>query len=290
MIRRNVLVIAAGAAVVLTGAANAGSRLYRNENAWYSVSNGQIAYTLFIADAPDGARGFGADTDTDAVYVRVKSTVPASFKRLGVTLSEPVGCSEAQDKNGRGVSGWAFTCVFPVATPAAAPATTVATATPAPAAPAQSSGATKAVASAPPPAAIQTKLETPAAPGPTPKPPAQAKAPEPHGTILASAAPTATRSSVTTPSAPAPAAMALGGDIELNARVKANLEAVEARNAARAAEFEAAKKATADAYAAQLAAYQAQVQETERKRLADLEAWKARVAACKAGDTSQCGQ
>lgn len=289
MIGRNVLVIAVAAAVVLAGPANAGSRLYRNENAWYSVANGQIAYSLFIADAPDGARSFGADANADAVYVRVKSTVPASFRRLGVMLSEPTGCSEAQDKNGRGASGWAFTCVFPVAPPAAVPAGTVTTAAPTPAAPAQSPGATKAVASAPTPA-IQTKLETPAAPALAPKPPAQANAPGPGGTVQASAAPTATRPSVTTPSAPAPAVAALGGDVDLNARVKANLEAVDARNAARTAEFEAAKKANAETYAAQLAAYQAQVQETERKRLADLEAWKARVAACKAGDTSQCSQ
>lgn len=281
MTRRLMLALAGVVAMTLTQPAVAASRIYRTDNTWYTVADGRIAFSQFIADGPDGARSFGADPDAEAVYVRLKSTVPASFKRLGVTLSEPAGCAEAPDKNGRGVSGWVFTCVFPLGAPAAnapTPPGSPAPATPPP--------APQVVASAPArPAPVKTTVPAaPAAPKPAVQPKVEPAAPN---AVLASATPT---------SAPRPAQtefVALpsgGGDADLNARVKAGLEQIDARNAARTAEFEAAKKATADAYAAQIAAYQAQVQETERKRQADLEAWKARVAACKAGDTSQCGQ
>jgi hypothetical protein len=82
-----------------------------------------------------------------------------------------------------------------------------------------------------------------------------------------------------------------------NAKVKANLEAVEARNQAALANyqaqtviFEAQKKANEEAYAAQLAAHQAQVDAQQRKYEADLASWQARVLACKNGDKTQCAQ
>lgn len=282
--------LAGGLSLLIAGSlatsAVAGPRLYRGENTWYAVSGGAIAYSVFVADGMDGARSYGADTAADGVYTRIKASTPASFKRLGVTLQDATECTEAADKNPRGVPGWSFTCVFPIAAPGAAapeaPATTVATAPPTQAA--SPTAAPKPAAPAPT-AVASTKPAPPPAAKPAPAQPAQPAAPT---TVLATApakpvAPPAT--------APAPAAVAsTEGDADLNSRVKAQLDAIDARNAARAAEFEAAKKATSDAYAAQVAAYQAQVQETERKRQADLDAWKARVAACKAGDVSQCGQ
>ena len=267
----------------LAASAAAGPRLYRGENAWYVVSGGAIAYSVFVADGMDGARSYGADTAADGVYTRIKASTPASFKRLGVTLQDATECTEAAEKNPRGVPGWSFTCVFPIDTPGAAapeaPATTVATAPQTPAVP---------PTAAPKPAAPAPTAVATAKPAPPPAAkPAQAQPAAPT-TVLA----TAPAKPLAPPvSATAPAAVAsTEGDADLNSRVKAQLDAIDARNAARAAEFEAAKKATSDAYAAQVAAYQAQVQETERKRQADLDAWKARVAACKAGDVSQCGQ
>jgi len=58
--------------------------------------------------------------------------------------------------------------------------------------------------------------------------------------------------------------------------------------AAAQAKYEAQKKADADAYAQQLADYDAKVKAADAKREADLAAWRADVAACKAGDQTKC--
>ncbi|MGI9169895.1 MAG: hypothetical protein ACR2FH_06925, partial [Caulobacteraceae bacterium] len=103
-----------------------------------------------------------------------------------------------------------------------------------------------------------------------------------------------------------PAAAVPGGRRDasdtLNAKVRAGLDAVAARNRAafqayqsqladyeaRKAAIEAQKNADAAAYAASVAARQAQIDEDARKSAADLADWKRRVEACKAGDRSQC--
>jgi len=81
----------------------------------------------------------------------------------------------------------------------------------------------------------------------------------------------------------------------LNATVKARVDAAEARDRARdaayaadLAAYEAQKRADARAYAAAQAEYEAQKAAVEAQRQADLAAWQGRVAACKAGDRSQC--
>ena len=88
----------------------------------------------------------------------------------------------------------------------------------------------------------------------------------------------------------------------LNAKVKTGLDAVAARNRAafesyqaqmadyeaRKAAIEAQTKADDEAYAASLAAHQAEVDELARKNAADIADWKRRVEACKSGDRSQC--
>jgi tetratricopeptide (TPR) repeat protein len=100
--------------------------------------------------------------------------------------------------------------------------------------------------------------------------------------------------------APAPAKDA-SSDV-LNAKVKAGLDAVAARNAAayeayqaqsaayeaRLAAIEADKKAGEEAYAASLAAHQARIEAMEQQRAAIMADWEARVVACKSGDRSKC--
>jgi tetratricopeptide (TPR) repeat protein len=54
------------------------------------------------------------------------------------------------------------------------------------------------------------------------------------------------------------------------------------------AKYEAQKKADADDYAQKVATYDAAIKAQEAQREADLAAWRADVAACKAGDTSKC--
>lgn len=88
----------------------------------------------------------------------------------------------------------------------------------------------------------------------------------------------------------------------LNAKVRTGLDAVAARNRAafetyqaQMADYDAKKaaievqaKADNEAYAADLAAHQAEVDDLARKNAAAIADWKGRVAACKSGDRSQC--
>jgi hypothetical protein len=84
---------------------------------------------------------------------------------------------------------------------------------------------------------------------------------------------------------------------ELNATVKARLDAVTARNLAaqrrfeeQKAAYEAQKAADERAYAQRLAEHRAEVEALDREHAAALAAWQAQVAACKDGDLSQCAQ
>jgi hypothetical protein len=83
----------------------------------------------------------------------------------------------------------------------------------------------------------------------------------------------------------------------LNDKVRANAEAVAARNRAKlekfeaeTADFEAKKAADQTAYAASLAAFQAEVDAQARKYAAQKAEWKARVHACVNGDRARCGR
>ena len=76
----------------------------------------------------------------------------------------------------------------------------------------------------------------------------------------------------------------------LNKKITAHNDAIETENQAaqanylaQQAQYEAEKKAEADAYTAQLAEHDAKV-------AADMAAWHARVKACSEGDRTQCGQ
>lgn len=70
-----------------------------------------------------------------------------------------------------------------------------------------------------------------------------------------------------------------------NAAVTAANRAVEARNAAAKAKYEAEQRA----YEATLARQKAEAERVRREHEAAQAAWRARVAACNAGDRSQCG-
>lgn len=74
-----------------------------------------------------------------------------------------------------------------------------------------------------------------------------------------------------------------------NQAIESENQAAQANYQAQQAQYEAEKQAQQAAYEQQLAAHQAQVEALDRQRAADLAAWQARVAACKGGDTSQCG-
>jgi hypothetical protein len=81
----------------------------------------------------------------------------------------------------------------------------------------------------------------------------------------------------------------------LNAKVTAANAAVDARNAEAKARYEAAVAATEAAYAKAQAEYQAKLAElkgqnedVQRKYASAMDDWKVRVAACKAGDKTQC--
>jgi tetratricopeptide (TPR) repeat protein len=90
--------------------------------------------------------------------------------------------------------------------------------------------------------------------------------------------------------------------VGLNAKVKADLDGVQARNTAAAAKYEAEmaayetekaaveaeRKANDEAYAASLAAHQAEVEALARKQAADIADWQRRVQACQHGDRAQC--
>jgi len=90
----------------------------------------------------------------------------------------------------------------------------------------------------------------------------------------------------------------------LNAKVKAGLDAVGARNRAafetyqaqmadyqaKTAAAQADEKAARDAYEASLAARQAQVEALDQQRAAAMTDWEARVRACQGGQRSQCAK
>lgn len=88
----------------------------------------------------------------------------------------------------------------------------------------------------------------------------------------------------------------------LNAKVKAKLDAIEARNRAafqryqtqladyeaKKAAYEAEKRANEDAYAASLTAHQALVKALEQESAANVAEWEKRVPSCRDGNQSQC--
>lgn len=71
---------------------------------------------------------------------------------------------------------------------------------------------------------------------------------------------------------------------------EANRKAVEDERARREAEYQRQLKDNAEAYDRSMADYRARVAEAERRAREERERWEAAVAACRAGDTSKCGQ
>jgi hypothetical protein len=92
---------------------------------------------------------------------------------------------------------------------------------------------------------------------------------------------------------PAPHGRIINRDGALNAEVaarnqavNAELEASQAQYQAKLASYETEKASSGQAYAADLAAYQANVAAANAAQ----DAWKAAVAACRAGDRSKCAK
>jgi len=235
-----------------TGAQAADLRIYHSANDWFGLGNGEVTWSSFVADLPDGARSFGSFPDAEGLFAAVKAAAPARLKRLGISLDPASGCREVQTTNAAGTLGWAFSCSFAIRTadspPAVAPAPVV-----------------KPVAA---------------------KPAAQVVKPGPAAVVAE--APTETAPVIAGPPDPAEA---------LNARVKADNAAVDARNLAvrqkyeaDQAAFEAKKRDNAAKYAADLAAHDAEVKALEAQHAREIADWEARVTACKRGDTSQCAK
>lgn len=241
-----------------TQAQAADLRIYQSANDWFGLANGQVTWSSFVADLPDGARSFGSFPDAEGLYAAVRAAAPARLKRLGISLDPTSGCRENQTTNAAGILGWAFSCSFAIRTADSPPP----------------------VAAAPvkPPAAVKPLAAKPAAP-----------------VVKASPAPLV----ATAPTEPAPIVAAGPPDPAeaLNAKVKADNAAVDARNLAvrqtyeaDQAAFEAKKRDNAAKYAADLAAHDAEVRALEAQHAREMADWEARVKACKRGDTSQCAK
>ncbi len=250
--RRLTLMMAGLALLGGTGAQAADLRIYQSANDWFGLGSGEVTWSSFVADLPDGARSFGSFPDAEGLYSAVRAAAPAKLKRLGISLDPASGCQEAQTTNAAGTLGWAFSCSFAIRTGDTPPAVA-----PAPVA--------KTVAAKP---AVQVVKPAPAA--------LMVEAPMEAAPVIAG------------PPDPAEA---------LNAKVKADNAAVDARNLAvrqkyeaDQAAFEAKKRDNAAKYAADLAAHDAEVRALEAQHAREIADWEARVRACKRGDTSQCAK
>ncbi|HEY3887999.1 MAG TPA: hypothetical protein VGL73_05445 [Caulobacteraceae bacterium] len=76
----------------------------------------------------------------------------------------------------------------------------------------------------------------------------------------------------------------------LNGDIRAHNDAIEAQNQAAQTAYQAQLAALAQANQAQQDAYTAALTAHDAKVAADMAAWRARVQACKGGDTAQCAQ
>lgn len=256
---RRAAIFMAGALMLAASSVQAADlRIYQSANDWFGLNNGEVTWSSFVADLPDGARSFGSFPDAEGLYAAVRAAAPARLKRLGISLDPASGCREAQTTNAAGTLGWAFSCSFAIRT-----------------------------ADSPPPVAVAA-----AKPAVTPKPVATKPA---AAVAKASPAPAVT----TAPAEPAPVVVAGPPDPAeaLNAKVKADNAAVDARNLAvrqkyeaDQAAFESKKRDNAAKYAADLAAHEAEVKALEAQHAREMADWEARVKACKRGDSSQCAK
>lgn len=253
--RRAAIFMAGLMALASTQVQAADLRIYQSANDWFGLANGEVTWSSFVADLPDGARSFGSFPDAEGLYAAVRAAAPARLKRLGISLDPTSGCREAQTTNAAGTLGWAFSCSFAIRTADSPPAVAAAAVKP-----------SKPVAA------------KPAAP-----------------VAKASPAPVV----ATAPTEPAPIVVAGPPDPAeaLNAKVKADNAAVDARNLAvrqkyeaDQAAFEAKKRDNAAKYAADLAAHDAEVKALEAQHAREIADWEARVKACKRGDSSQCAK
>ena len=275
------------AALLLVGldAASAESRrIYQTPDRWLTIDAGRLGVTRFFPDGPQGERSFGSASETSGVYALIQASLQDTLEGLGLYVDPTPACEERPGTNLKGSQGYAFTCRYsltdtpmPIAAPPSPPA-------PLPAKAALISAPPAAKITAQPaaqPAALATPAPEKSAPTSPPPPPAVVKA----STPVPPAAPIA----------PAPEAEA----DQLNAKVRAALDAAEARDRQKQADYEAAQKKAADDFArqmadhdarvkAQKAEYEAKLNAQKAEYEASMAAWRARVAACKAGDASQC--
>lgn len=246
-------------------------RIYKSPDRWLFVEGGGLGVARFIAAGPQGERSFAEASDAQGVFDGIKARLNETTDGLGIFVDPAASCSDSPSTNLTGAQGWAYVCRFklleaPAPVPAPAPAMAVAVSAPA----------------AAPPAAPPVSL---------PVTPVAAKVARPLAVNVVAPAPAPALP------APAPAAIASGPAVasdtdadQLNGKVRAALDAAEARDRQKQADYEAAKQKTADDFAKQMAEHEASVKAGKAEYEASMAAWRNRVAACKAGDTSQCAE
>lgn len=189
-----------------------------------------------------------------------------------------VACEERPGTNLKGSQGHAFTCRYRLTdTPMQIAAPIAAPPTPLP--------AKAALISAPPVAKTTAQPAAQPAALATPAPEKSATtAPSLQAAVAKASTPVLPITPITPITPPPPEAAA----DQLNAKVRAAFDAPEARDRQKQADYEAAQKKAADDFARQLADHGARVKAQKAEYEASMAAWRARVAACKAGDASQC--
>ncbi|ALL14182.1 hypothetical protein [Caulobacter henricii] len=248
-------------------------RIYKSPDRWLFVEGGDLAVARFIAAGPQGEQSFAEVTDAQGVFDGIKARLGETTEGLGIFVDPAASCSDSPSTNLTGAQGWAYVCRFKLLeAPAPVPAPAMAVAVAAPTA-------------APP--------EIP--PVSLPVTPVPAKVARPVAVNVA--APVPAKAPAPLLPAPAPAAIASGPAVatdteadQLNGQVRAALDAAEARDRQKQADYEAAKQKAADDFAKQMAAHEASVKAGKAEYEASMLAWRNRVAACKAGDTSQCAE
>jgi hypothetical protein len=90
--RRAAIFMAGLSLLAGTSAQAADLRIYQSANDWFGLANGQVTWSSFVADLPDGARSFGSFPDAEGLYAAVRAAAPARLKRLGISLDPTSGC------------------------------------------------------------------------------------------------------------------------------------------------------------------------------------------------------
>lgn len=260
------LLIAASAAALAQAEPR---RIYKSPDRWLFVEGGDLAVARFIAPGPQGERSFAEATDAQGVFDGIKARLRETTDGLGIFVDPAATCSDSPSANLAGAQGWAYVCRFKLLdAPAAAAAPAMAVAASAAAPPAilpVSVPVTTVAAKVARPVAVKVAA------------PAPALAP-----VLPASAPAAIASG--------PAAATDTEADQLNGKVRAALDAAQARDRQKEADYETAKQKTANDFAKQMAEHEASVKAGKAEYEASMAVWRNRVAACKAGDTSQCAE